>query len=1286
MAGPWQSEPVVSLSGPGLAGLTPQHNQQGVASPRRANDCPHCGNVYMPDSKFCRQCGKRRVEAYGPQAACSSIAAWGEPAAKHWQCASPGPAYTHEMSAGQFGLDAQYRQSSPMSRTASRRQVAVPVQVVASSCADISGRTSPQKEHTSFGNSFAVADTSAILRYPAPNAATVMPVNLLSRIEGVVAEIEKGVQEDQKHGRTTYGSGVASERQASISVDVLGERLRALEKQREAAELRSHHLADLRRVVTEGIAVPVPPSQQTFSISEESSAFRRKGRHAKDDGDVSVGGSHNISTVLSDDEDYDQMQAMDLLTQFEDKFSEELEAMGDNGARLKLHERLRMLMQAMLQRERTAEERLAEQEAVARQQQLAAEASEEARANAEEDLRVLEERSLIVLDDCRTLQARVKELEHPGSSTHHKRISELQTTLEEKSAALEDHQRHRQHQERDLELMRKHIEDQSNLLELAKAKEAAFHDETAQLQGSLKQAVADNERLRASEREHHEVLASHNRLQQQMEGMQSELAENQERERQHVHRHTELRGTAELQTKSLDQARQRIAELEDEINEARSERDHHHRHHSQVHGRLQTIEQDFEQHRSTFVQMEAENADLRERIAGLEQELRDTQEAEQRLSKSAVAASHSSDEQIACLEKMLEEEQEARSEVERLYAEANVDQKVENLQAELQEAHETMERLREELRKATDWGYRVKSDAEDALRKHDEARRVFEALAEDKERRLREQLSALQAGREEQVNNSNSPATSQLHSGHGSIRPGSAFREKCADLQRRASDSVDEAAELCNRMIELELKQVAEGLQRGSTPRSSLAAEFAGKAEASFSRRHSASLISAVEHDLLAALEEAQVHHELSEPDLQDISSSVKTLVRRFQEARQLLALDSALSHVPEDLLEGLASSLGLLSAEPRSLAAQPWLKRQTPLHWAAGHGRRDLVDFLMRQNGGDALLLAKDDSGRTPKQLAEAQGDTLLVEFFCNLNRYSSASEQLSETVPVSRHEGLPAKYQAVLAQVEQQGWASVAWRDGYTMLHWAASKGEAELAEHLLTLKADPDAQDKFGRTALDYAQEAGHSKAATLLRPVTSTTARPISPQRRQSTHFGFNTRGKSHMEARHSSVGVGEPILTKAARGRSQTDEPSKGRLRSEGVHVGVTKLPDLYLPVLEEIDQKGWQNMSWAHGFTLLHWAAKNDALDLVERFLAQGADPLQADDAGRTALDYARESASQRVMAALLKNASTPAQSDLRVSDPLPLRKQSFQPEGRASSPSKLTAIRGMAAKISSKE
>merc|ERR1712151_1259574 len=70
----------------------------------------------------------------------------------------------------------------------------------------------------------------------------------------------------------------------------------------------------------------------------------------------------------------------------------------------------------------------------------------------------------------------------------------------------------------------------------------------------------------------------------------------------------------------------------------------------------------------------------------------------------------------------------------------------------------------------------------------------------------------------------------------------------------------------------------------------------------------------------------------------------------------------------------------------------------------------------------------------------------------------------------------------------------------------------------------------------------------------------------------------------------------------------------------------SSLPPAYLSVMDKIDQVGWQQMRWEGGFTLLHYAAKNNNAELCTRFLAQNADPRHRDDKSKNALVYARES------------------------------------------------------------
>merc|ERR1712008_225187 len=70
------------------------------------------------------------------------------------------------------------------------------------------------------------------------------------------------------------------------------------------------------------------------------------------------------------------------------------------------------------------------------------------------------------------------------------------------------------------------------------------------------------------------------------------------------------------------------------------------------------------------------------------------------------------------------------------------------------------------------------------------------------------------------------------------------------------------------------------------------------------------------------------------------------------------------------------------------------------------------------------------------------------------------------------------------VLQQVEREGWHSVKFRSGYTLLHWAASKGRSDFCSHFLCLGAQPRSRDASGRTPFDCAIQAGHSGVAELL----------------------------------------------------------------------------------------------------------------------------------------------------------------------------------------------------------
>ncbi|CAE7282819.1 Ankrd55 [Symbiodinium pilosum] len=185
--------------------------------------------------------------------------------------------------------------------------------------------------------------------------------------------------------------------------------------------------------------------------------------------------------------------------------------------------------------------------------------------------------------------------------------------------------------------------------------------------------------------------------------------------------------------------------------------------------------------------------------------------------------------------------------------------------------------------------------------------------------------------------------------------------------------------------------------------------------------------------------------------------------------------------------------------------------------------------------------------------------------------------------------------------------------------MLHWAAQRNEAALARHLLSLGADPDAKESMHhRTALDVAERQGNREVAAVLRPATRS---------RNLDQLNFPQTARASLPA--AVGGAVEAAAVPAQRRRSDAG------LRRKSMRRRSSLMPEAYLPVLEQIDELGWENMQWTRGFTLLHWAAQNDQPMLVQQLFAKGADPLQTDDDGRTALDYARESGSRAVVEAL---------------------------------------------------
>jgi ankyrin repeat protein len=215
-----------------------------------------------------------------------------------------------------------------------------------------------------------------------------------------------------------------------------------------------------------------------------------------------------------------------------------------------------------------------------------------------------------------------------------------------------------------------------------------------------------------------------------------------------------------------------------------------------------------------------------------------------------------------------------------------------------------------------------------------------------------------------------------------------------------------------------------------------------------------------------------------------------------------------------------------------------------------------------------------------------------------------------------------VPEKYRQVMEQIDSDGWHSIDWSKGFTLLHWAAKTNRADLCRRFLAQNADPSLRDHSGRTPLDHAEAKDASEALEVLREALESSRFPGTHQ--GEAGFRFATHGRYDFE--QESVAA--------------TDEAAK---------IDKDSVPEAYLKIMENIDNNGWETIQWARGFTLLHWAAKNNRADLCARFLRQGADPNSADDKGRTPADYATQRNNIEVLEVLQKEMTFGQEADART-------------------------------------
>ncbi|XP_061782623.1 poly [ADP-ribose] polymerase tankyrase-1-like [Nerophis lumbriciformis] len=261
--------------------------------------------------------------------------------------------------------------------------------------------------------------------------------------------------------------------------------------------------------------------------------------------------------------------------------------------------------------------------------------------------------------------------------------------------------------------------------------------------------------------------------------------------------------------------------------------------------------------------------------------------------------------------------------------------------------------------------------------------------------------------------------------------------------------------------------------------------------------------------------------------------------------------------------------------------------RKSTPLHFAAGFGRKDVVDLLL-QNG--ASIHARDDGGLIPLHNACSFGHSEVVSLLLCQGAEPNARDN---------------------------------WN--YTPLHEAAIKGKIDVCIVLMQHEADPNIRNTDGKSALDLAEPSakavltGEYKKDELLEAARSGNEEKLMAL---LTPLNVNCHASDgrkstplHLAAGYNRVRIVQLLLQHGA----DVHAKDKGGLVplhnacSYG-HYEVTELLLKHGACVNAMDL--WQ-------FTPLHEAASKNRVEVCSLLLSHGADPTLLNCHSKSSVDMA---------------------------------------------------------------
>ena len=269
----------------------------------------------------------------------------------------------------------------------------------------------------------------------------------------------------------------------------------------------------------------------------------------------------------------------------------------------------------------------------------------------------------------------------------------------------------------------------------------------------------------------------------------------------------------------------------------------------------------------------------------------------------------------------------------------------------------------------------------------------------------------------------------------------------------------------------------------------------------------------------------------------------------------------------------------------------------ETPLHKAAAAGRKETAELLL-SCGAD--LNAVDGDGATPLHRAVTRGARRSVELLLSSGAYVNAKDRNGFT-PL--HIAVEKDRKELVALLVNHGaLVSEPDLDGCTPLHLAAFHGHQAVALMLLNEGAETDVKNAGGETPADFATQRGYRDIREML------------ARHRPSSSVKWTGSAKSAAGQLKSGGAGPQPSQAGMSNPRSKANQPKHSRSRAQASPQG---------PAAAVVTPEILKQLERAGKYSDIFDAAGSNDMEALKGFIARGVDPNSRSKGGMTLLHIA---------------------------------------------------------------